>query len=89
MTYMESPLEIKRGGVGNIHSWDIGLKGAVTEVQRELLNKLLKEKKKKIWAEKIGIDWMDGMPLTKKQIQTFFNVENLQDILDDLVEKNI
>lgn len=40
-----------------------------------------------MWAEKIGIDWMDGMPLTKNQIQTFFNVENLQDILDDLVEK--
>lgn len=77
----------KRGGADNIHSWDIGLKGEVTEVQRELLNKLLKERRKKIWAEKIGIDWMDGMPLTKNQIQTFFYAENLQDILDDLVEK--
>ena len=77
----------KRGGSSNIHSWDFGLKGEILEIQRLLLTTLLKERRKKHWAEKIGIDWMDGMPLTLKQIQTFFNDDNLENNLDDLVEK--
>jgi len=77
----------KRGGENNIHSWDIELKGEVSEEQAILLNKLFKERRKKHWAEKIGIDWMDGMPLTLKQISTFHNNDNLKIILDDLVEK--
>lgn len=77
----------KRGGSSNIHSWQIDLKGTTTQQQKELLNMLLKERRKKKWAEEIGIKWMDGMPLTTNQIRTFFDVENLQQILDDLVEK--
>ncbi|WP_308699327.1 DNA (cytosine-5-)-methyltransferase [Mycoplasma procyoni] len=77
----------KRGGDDNIHSWDIDLKGKVSQTQRDLLNQLLKERRKKIWAQEIGIEWMDGMPLTKQQIQTFFDAENLQELLDDLVKK--
>lgn len=30
---------------------------------------------------------MDGMPLTADQIRTFFDAENLEEMLDDLVEK--
>jgi len=77
----------KRGGNNNIHSWDIGIKGDVSKEQKKLLESLLKERRKKHWAEKIGIDWMDGMPLTKNQISTFFNHPDLQKMLDDLVEK--
>lgn len=77
----------KRGGNNNIHSWDIGIRGEVTDEQIILLNKLFKERRKKHWAEKIGIDWMDGMPLTTKQIATFYQNKNLQKMLDDLVEK--
>jgi DNA (cytosine-5)-methyltransferase 1 len=77
----------KRGGSDNIHSWDIELKGEVSEAQKELLNKMLRERRKKKWAEEFGIDWMDGMPLTFQQIQTFFNHEGLQELLDDLVQK--
>lgn len=79
----------KRGGENNIHSWDIGLKGEVSEEQCHLLNKLFKERRKKQWAAEIGIDWMDGMTLTLKQINTFIKKpeEELKDILDDLVEK--
>ena len=62
----------KRGGKNNIHSWDIDLKGVTSLEEKELLNKLLKERRKKHWAEEIGIKWMDGMPLTDKQIRTFF-----------------
>ncbi len=77
----------KRGGVNNIHSWDFGLKGEVSEVQKQFLKQLFKERRKKHWAEEIGIIWMDGMPLTLKQIKTFFDVENLEVLLDDLVNK--
>ncbi|OJU09168.1 MAG: DNA (cytosine-5-)-methyltransferase [Clostridiales bacterium 43-6] len=77
----------KRGGENNIHSWDIGIRGHVTQKEQNLLNALLLERRKKHWAEKIGIDWMDGMPLTAEQIRTFHNVEDLQLMLDKLVEQ--
>lgn len=83
----------KRGGENNIHSWDIGVKGECSKEQIILLNKLFKERRKKQWAIEIGIDWMDGMPLTLKQIQTFapsnnlFESYDLKEMLDDLVDK--
>ena len=76
----------KRGGEDNIHSWELGLKGSTTNEQSEFLNLLLKERRKKKWAEEIGIDWMDGMPLTEQQISTFFPREHLKDFLDELVD---
>lgn len=77
----------KRGGKDNIHSWDIEIKGKINIEQKELLELLLRERRKKKWAEEIGIDWMDGMPLTLEQIKTFYPKENLKDLLDNLVEK--
>lgn len=83
----------KRGGENNIHSWDIGVKGECSKDQINLLNRLFKERRKKQWASEIGIDWMDGMPLTLSQIESFFPVNNLfesidvKELLDDLVEK--
>lgn len=77
----------KRGGIDNIHSWDVELRGHVTDQEKDLLNTLMKERRKKHWASVIGIDWMDGMPLTADQIRTFFDAENLEEMLEDLVEK--
>jgi len=77
----------KRGGSENIHSWDIGIKGDVTEDQRELLNIMLRERRKKKWAAEIGIVWMDGMPLTLDQIRTFYDHPQLEAMLEDLVTK--
>jgi len=77
----------KRGGDNNIHSWDIELKGSVSAEQKTLLNCMLKERRKKKWAEDYGIDWMDGMPLTLDHIGIFYNHENLADMLQDLVNK--
>jgi DNA (cytosine-5)-methyltransferase 1 len=83
----------KRGGENNIHSWDIGLKGECSEAQINLLNRLFKERRKKQWAGEIGIDWMDGMPLTLSQIQSFypannlFDTTNVEDLLEDLTQK--
>ncbi|EFF41842.1 DNA (cytosine-5-)-methyltransferase [Mycoplasmopsis alligatoris] len=77
----------KRGGINNIHSWDLELKGTISNEQKELLNLLLKNRRKKYFAQEINIDWMDGMPLNIDQIRTFFDHKNLQKLLDDLVQK--
>ena len=77
----------KRGGSDNIHSWDIELKGSVSDTQKQLLNEMLKARRQHKWAEEWGIDWMDGMPLTTQQISTFFKHKNLQKMLDDLTDK--
>lgn len=71
----------KRGGKGNIHSWDIDLKGKTTKKEKELLDILLKERRKKHWAKEIGITWMDGMPLTESQIRTFYDTPELNQML--------
>lgn len=77
----------KRGGENNIHSWDLGIRGETTEQERSLLNRLLKERRKKHWAKVIGIDWMDGMPLTAEQIRTFYDSDQLDEILSSLITK--
>lgn len=77
----------KRGGSNNIHSWDIELKGPVSKEQKMLLNAMMTERRKKKWAEEYGIDWMDGMPLTIEMIRSFFDVPNLEEMLEDLVVK--
>lgn len=80
-------LKDKRGGLNNIHSWDIELKGKTTKAQRELLNELLKARRNKKWGDQKNITWMDGMPLTLKEIRTFFDHPKLKDLLSDLVSK--
>jgi DNA (cytosine-5)-methyltransferase 1 len=83
----------KRGGQNNIHSWDLELKGTVNDAQKELLNLLLKERRKKEWAKRKGIEWMDGMPLTLAEISSFYTPNTLfgnyclSELLDDLVKK--
>jgi DNA (cytosine-5)-methyltransferase 1 len=83
----------KRGGKNNIHSWDIEIKGEVNHEQKILLGELLKQRRRKKWAEKKGIKWMDGMSLTVGEISTFFpnllinKKVDLKKMLDDLLEK--
>ena len=85
----------KRGGKNNIHSWDLELKGHVSREQKELLNELLKARRKKEWADIKGIKWMDGMPLTLEEIASFYkpvffsnNTQKLKALLEDLIKKN-
>ena len=63
----------KRGGKNNIHSWDIEFKGKLTNEQKEIMSLLLKERRKKKWADIKRIVWMDGMPLTLEEIYSFYN----------------
>lgn len=78
----------KRGGKDNIHSWDIEIKGPVSSDEKRILGKILTERRKKIYAEEYGIDWMDGMPLTYKHIKALFpDVPNLKQTLESLVKR--
>ena len=75
----------KRGGEKNIHSWDIGYNGNISIEESKLMNKIMLERRKKHWAKKKEIVWMDGMPLTYDEINTFYKHSQLQDMLDNLV----
>jgi len=77
----------KRGGSNNIHSWDLELKGQVSEEQRELLSMILTRRRSKKWAKEKGITWMDGMPLTASEIATFYSHPKLDSLLEDLTRK--
>ncbi len=80
----------KRGGNGNIHSWDIALKGEINETQKIIIERLLRERRKKHWAELKGIVWMDGMPLTFDEIASFctdISPKTLKESLNDLENK--
>lgn len=77
----------KRGGEMNINSWDLELNGTLNIEQKNLMKKIMTERRKKHWAEKKKIQWTDGMPLTFSEIQTFYNVDHLDDLLNDLVAK--
>lgn len=90
----------KRGGANNIHSWDVELKGPVSEEQKALLDEMLKQRRRKSWSLSKQIPWSDGMPLTLEEIATFHTqtlfehkmsdkkyLVHLKSILDDLVKK--
>ena len=80
-------MQDKRGGKNNIHSWDIYVNGILTINERNLMNKIMTERRKKHWADKKNIIWMDGMPLTFNEITTFIDDANLKQMLDNLVIK--
>lgn len=78
----------KRGGKSNIHSWDINYHGKISEQQKNLLNTILLERRKKKWAIEKNMKWMDGIPLSLKDIQTFINYSDIEKDLRDLVNMN-
>jgi DNA (cytosine-5)-methyltransferase 1 len=80
-------MQDKRGGTNNIHSWDIENNGIIPDKQKQLISKIMTERRKKKWAENKKIEWMDGMPLTYNEILTFYPDDNLQEMLDNLVDK--
>lgn len=71
-----------RGG-RSIHSWELGLKGECTSNEIKLMNSLIANRRKKIFGTH-----QDGKSLTKEQIRTFFDVFDLDEILESLVNKN-
>lgn len=79
-------LNDKRGGMKNIHSWDIDYNGTINIDEKNLLKNIMTERRKKKWATIKNIKWMDGMPLTENEIKTFYNHPNLKKMLDNLTK---
>lgn len=78
----------KRGGKDNIHSWERGLKGTVSEDGKALLDSFLLERRKRKYAEESGVEWRDGMPLTVSQMESFYEgKEPLKEVVDDLTAR--
>jgi DNA (cytosine-5)-methyltransferase 1 len=70
-----------RGG-NSIHSWDLGIKGKCSELERMFMKELISNRRKKIF----GIH-QDGKMLTKSQIQTFFKHPKIDSVMDSLIRK--
>jgi DNA (cytosine-5)-methyltransferase 1 len=67
-----------RGG-NSIHSWELGLRGSCTQEEIDFMNMFILERRKR----KFG-DQQDGKLLTLKQILSFWNRANVEDMLDNL-----
>ena len=70
-----------RGGQ-SLHSWDLGIKGKCSKIEREFMSSLIGNRRKKIF----GIH-QDGKSLSLEQIRTFFDHENLEEITESLIQK--
>jgi len=70
-----------RGG-NSIHSWDLGIKGYCSNEERNLMNSILENRRKKHF----GVH-QDGKALTLEQIKTFWSQPDLELLLDRLVTK--
>ena len=70
-----------RGG-NSLHSWDLGVKGVCDVKEREFMNALIANRRKK----KFGTE-QDGKKLTLSQIRTFNNDSNIEDTIKKLIQK--
>lgn len=70
-----------RGG-NSLHSWDLGLKGPCSKNERQLMDAIIKNRRKKTFGTH-----QDGKRLSMQQISTFWSGKNLDELLNRLVEK--
>ena len=66
----------------SIHSWELGIKGECNDLEIEFMNELIANRRKK----KFGTH-QDGKKLNLDEIKTFFDHENLTEIMDSLIDK--
>ncbi|HEY9835955.1 MAG TPA: DNA (cytosine-5-)-methyltransferase, partial [Vampirovibrionales bacterium] len=71
-----------RGG-NSIHSWELGLRGECSADEIELMNRFILKRRNSQFGKE-----QDGKLLSREQIATFFDVPNLEEILQSLVLKN-
>jgi len=70
-----------RGG-NSIHSWDLGLKGHCSNDERDFMDALISNRRKKHFGEH-----QDGKRLNLEQIKTFWDKPNLKRIISSLIKK--
>ena len=74
----------RRSGPTVIHSWDLGLRGEVSDGQREVLEVIIHTRRAKKYRTYEG---EDGRPATLDMIREVCNPEGLERMLDDLTAK--
>lgn len=70
-----------RGG-NSLHSWHLGIKGKCTKDERDFMDALISHRRHK----KFGTH-QDGKSLTLEQIKTFFDHENIENLIQSLINK--
>jgi DNA (cytosine-5)-methyltransferase 1 len=70
-----------RGG-NSIHSWDLGLKGRCTKDERDFMDALISNRRKKEFGEH-----QDGKRLNLEQIRTFWDKPFLKKVIASLLKK--
>ena len=70
-----------RGG-NSIHSWDLGLKGHCTKDERDFMDALISNRRKKVFGEH-----QDGKRLNIEQIKTFWDKPNIKKVIASLLKK--
>jgi DNA (cytosine-5)-methyltransferase 1 len=70
-----------RGG-NSIHSWDLGLKGQCTKDERDFMDALISNRRKKEFG-----DHQDGKRLNLVQIKTFWDKPNVKKLIASLLKK--
>lgn len=70
-----------RGG-NSIHSWDLGLKGHCSKEERDFMDALISNRRKKLFG-----DHQDGKRLNLDQIKTFWEKSNVNKIISSLIKK--
>lgn len=70
-----------RGG-NSLHSWEIGTKGYCSKEEIVFMNLLIKNRRKSIFGSE-----QDGKKLTIEQIKTFYNDNNILEVISSLKSK--
>jgi DNA (cytosine-5)-methyltransferase 1 len=70
-----------RGG-NSIHSWDLGLKGHCSKDERDFMDALISNRRKKEFG-----DHQDGKRLNLEQIKTFWDRSNIKKLITSLLKK--
>ena len=63
----------KRGKENNLHSWNMNLRGETNQEQRDMMEKLLLERRNKDKAKQKGVPLKDGVGLTISELQSIYN----------------
>ncbi|MEI6915762.1 MAG: DNA (cytosine-5-)-methyltransferase, partial [Armatimonadota bacterium] len=66
----------------SIHSWELGIKGKCTDEECELMNELVRNRRRKSFGAE-----QDGKRLSIEQIQTFYNRVNMLETIASLEKK--
>ena len=76
----------KRGSDNNIHSWDLGLRGDLNQSQKDFMDALVLERRKKSLAEEKGLEYKEGIGLSRKDLENIYNGDQFEEDFQELLK---